>query len=83
MMCLSEVQHAGFIEALISRSQRLDIWMNCYSSYILLIDTYIDGVVNHIYPSKFQLDTVNSSDTKVSFLDLHLRLLECQIMLLT
>ena len=50
MMCLSEVQHAGFIEVLSSRSQRLDIWMNCYSSYILLIDTYIDGVVNHIYP---------------------------------
>ena len=29
-------------------------------------------MVNHIYPSEFQLNKANVSDTEVSFLDLHL-----------
>ena len=46
--------------------QRLGIWMlNIYS-------TYFDGVVNQIYPSELQLNKINSSDTEVPFLDLHL-----------
>ena len=40
---------------------------------LLNIDNiYLDGMVNHIYPSEHQLNKANSSDTEALFLDLHL-----------
>ena len=40
---------------------------------LLNIDNNLfDSMVNHIYPSKLQLNKANESDTAVSFLDLHL-----------
>ena len=35
-------------------------------------ETYFDGMVSQIYLSELQVNKVNSSDTEVSFLDLHL-----------
>ena len=35
-------------------------------------NTFFDSMVNHIYPSEFQLNKANVSDTEASFLDLHL-----------
>ena len=41
--------------------------------WILNIDnTFLDSMVNRIYPSELQLNKANISDTKVLFLDLHL-----------
>ena len=40
---------------------------------LLNIDNNLfDSMVNHIYPSKLQLNKANESDTAASFLDLHL-----------
>ena len=40
---------------------------------ILNIDiVYFDNMVSQIYPSELQLNTANTSDTEVVFLDLHL-----------
>ena len=33
-------------------------------------------MVSHIYPAELQLNKINTSDTKVSFLDLHLSILD-------
>ena len=35
-------------------------------------NTFFDSRVSHIYPSELQLNKANVSDTKASFLDLHL-----------
>ena len=35
-------------------------------------NTSFDSMVNHIYPSKLQLNKANVSYTEASFLDLHL-----------
>ena len=35
-------------------------------------NTYFDGMINQIYPSKLRLNKANSSDTEALFLDLHL-----------
>ena len=38
----------------------------------IIDNTYVDGMVNHIYPSELQLNKADSSDTKAPFLHLHL-----------
>ena len=35
-------------------------------------DTFLNSMVNHIYPSELQFHKANVSDTEASFLDLHL-----------
>ena len=35
-------------------------------------NAYFDKMVSQIYPSEFQLNKDNTSDTKVAFVDLHL-----------
>ena len=35
-------------------------------------NNFFDSMVNRIYPSEFQFDKANVSDTEASFLDLHL-----------
>ena len=35
-------------------------------------NAYFDKMVSQIYPSEFQLNKDNTSDTEVAFLDLHL-----------
>ena len=37
---------------------------------------FFDSMVNHIYPYELQLNKANVSDTKASFLDLHLSILD-------
>ena len=39
---------------------------------ICINNVYFDTMVNQIYPSEFQLNKANTSDTKATFLDLHL-----------
>ena len=37
---------------------------------------YFEGMVSQIYPAVLQLDKANISDTEVSFVDLHLSILD-------
>ena len=47
--------------------------MSRYLDDVLNIDnTYVDNMVNQIYPSELQLKKASSSDTEAPFLDLHL-----------
>ena len=65
MASLSDVKQAEIIEAFDSTSRYLDD--------LLDIDKpYFEGVINRIYPPELQLNKANTSDTGVSFLDLHL-----------
>ena len=65
MLSLSDDNKSEGIEAFNSTSRYLNDLLN--------IDNYIfDSIVNHIYPSKLQLNKANISDTDSSFLDLHL-----------
>ena len=53
------------IEAFNSTSRYLDELLN-------IDNNFFDSMVNRIYPSELQLNKANVSDTKASFLDLHL-----------
>ena len=53
------------IKAFNSTSRYLDDLLNIYN-------TYIEGMVNQIYPTELQLNKANTSDTEAPFLDLHL-----------
>ena len=65
---LSSDTQAGVIEAFNSTSRYLDL---------LNIDNpHFEGMVSQIYPAELQLNTANTSDTKASFLDLHLSILD-------
>ena len=57
------------IEAFNSTSRYLDGLLN-------IDNNFFDSMVNHIYPSELQLNKANISDTEVSFLDLHLSILD-------
>ena len=48
-----------------SKSRYLDDLLNIYNDFF-------DSMVNRIYPSEFQLNKANVSDTEASCLDLHL-----------
>ena len=65
MMFLSADKEAEIIEAFDSKSSYLDDLLN-------IDNIYFDGMVKQIYPSDLQLNKANSSDTEVTFLDLHL-----------
>ena len=62
-MSLSYDTQADVIEAFNSTSRYLDDLLN-------IENPYFEGMVSQIYPAELQLDKANTSDTKVSFLDL-------------
>ena len=65
ILSLSGDKDAEVIEAFNSMSRYLDDLLN-------IDNTYFDSMVNQIYPSDFQQNKANSSDTEAPFLDLHL-----------
>ena len=67
MLSLSEDNQSDGIEGFNSISQCLDDLFNNDNDFF-------DSMVNRIYPSELQLNKANVSDTKASFLDLHLSL---------
>ena len=65
MMSLSDDKQVDIIDAFKTTSG--------YFDYILNVDNvYFDNMVSQIYPSEFQLNKANTSDTEAPFLDLHL-----------
>ena len=69
MMSLSSDTQANVIEAFNSTSRCLDDLLN-------IDNPYFEGMVSQIYPAELQLNKANTSDTKASFLDLHLSILD-------
>ena len=65
MLFLSKDNQSGIFEAFSSTSRYLDDLLN-------IDNDLFDSMVNRIYPSELQLNKANMSDTKTSFLDLHL-----------
>ena len=64
MKSLSRENQADIIEAFSSTSRYLDDLLN-------IDNIYFDQMVDHIYPTKLQLNRANSSDTEAPFLDLN------------
>ena len=65
ILSLSEDNQSDVIEAFNSTSRYLDDLLN-------INNNFFDSMVNHIYPSKLQLNKANVSDTEATCLDLHL-----------
>ena len=65
MMSLSDDKQADVIDAYNITSRYLDDILN-------INNVYFDNMVSQIYPSELQLNIANTSDTEVTFLDLHL-----------
>ena len=65
VMSLSDDKQTDVIDAFNTTSRYLDDILN-------IDNVYFDNMVSQIYPSEFQLNKVNTSDTKAAFLDLHL-----------
>ena len=65
LMSLSDDKQADIIDAFNTTSRYLDDILN-------INNVYFDNMVSQIYPSELQLNTINTSDTKAAFLDLHL-----------
>ena len=65
MLSLSEDNQSDVIEAFNSTSQYLDDLLN-------IDNNFFESMVNRIYPTELQFNKANVSDTKASFLDLHL-----------
>ena len=65
MLSLSKDTQSDVIEAFNSTSRYLD-------DLLIIDNNFVDSMVNRIYPSEFQLNKANMSDTEASFLDLHL-----------
>ena len=65
MMSLSDDKQADIIDAFNTTSRYLDDILNIFN-------VYFDTLVSQIYPSELQLNKANTSDTKATFLDLHL-----------
>ena len=65
MLSLSEANQSEVIEAFNCTSRYLDDLLN-------IDNNFFDSMANHIYPSEFQLNKANVSDTVASSLDLHL-----------
>ena len=64
-MSLSDDKQADVIDAFNTISRYLDDILN-------INNVYFDKMVSQIYPPELQLNKANTSDTKASFLDLHL-----------
>ena len=65
MLSLPDDNQSKVIEAFNSTSRYLDDLLN-------INNHFFDSMANQIYPSEFQLNKDNVSDTEASFLDLHL-----------
>ena len=65
MLSLSDNNQTDIIEACNSTSRYLDDLLN-------IDNPYFEQMVGQIYPTKLQLNKVNSSDTEAPFLDLNL-----------
>ena len=65
MMSLSDDKQADVIDAFNITFRYLDDIFN-------INNVYFDNMVSQIYPSELQLNKANTSDTKATFLDLHL-----------
>ena len=65
MMSLSDDKQDDVIDAFNTTSRYLDDILNIHN-------VYFDNMVSQIYPSELQLCKANTSDTKATFLDLHL-----------
>ena len=65
MMSLFDDKQADIINAFNTTSRYLDDILN-------ITNVYFDTMVSQIYPSELQLNKANTSDTEVTFLDLHL-----------
>ena len=65
MMSLSDDKQADVIDAFNTTSRYLNDILN-------INNVYFDNMVSQIYPSELQLNKANTSDTKTTFLDLHL-----------
>ena len=64
MMSLSDDKQADNFDAFNTTSRYFDDILN-------INNVYFDNMVSQLYPSEFQLNKVNTSDTKATFLDLH------------
>ena len=64
-LSLSEDNQSEVVSSFNSTSRYLDDLLN-------VDNNFFDSMVTHIYPSEFQLNKANVSDTEASFLDLHL-----------
>ena len=62
---LSSDKKADIIDAYNTTSKHLNDILN-------IDKIYFDNIVSQIYPSELQLNKANTSNTKASFLDLHL-----------
>ena len=65
MMSLSDDKHVDVIDAFNTTSRYLDDILN-------IDNDYFNNMVSQIYPSNFQLNKANTSDTEAAFLDSHL-----------
>ena len=65
MMSLSDDNQADVIDAFKATSRYFDDILN-------ITNVYFDNMVSQIYPSELQLNNAITSDTKATFLDLHL-----------
>ena len=65
MKYLSSDNQADVIKVFNSTSRYLD-------DLFSIDNPYLEGIINHIYPSELQLNKANTSDTETPFLDLHL-----------
>ena len=65
MTTLSDDKQADVIDAFNTTSRYLDDILN-------INNVYFDNIVSQIYTSELQLNKANTSDTKASFLGLHL-----------
>ena len=62
MISLSDDKQAHVIDAFNTTSRYLDNILN-------INNVYFDNMVGQIYPSEFQLNKANTSDTEAAFLD--------------
>ena len=65
MVPVKSIYQADIIEAFNSTSRYLDDLLN-------IDNVYFDQMLDRIYPTEFQLNRTNSSDTEAPFLDLNL-----------
>ena len=65
MMSPSDDKQADVIDAFNTTSRYLDDILN-------INKVYFDNKASQIYPSKLQLNKINTFDTEAAFLDLHL-----------
>ena len=69
MISLSIENQSEIIEAFSLTSRYFDDLLN-------IDNTYFDGLIIQIYPPELQLNKANSPDTKATFLDLHLSIVD-------